>query len=134
MIKGTVHSWEDSPITGAPRVSITVANITERHRTLTLSAVVDTAFTGYLTLPLDSIRELGLVLRGTQPAVLANGTVGQFSVYAGVMSWNGQERLTIIFESDSDPLLGMAMLWGSRLTMDAQEGGEVTIEALSPPT
>ena len=132
MIKGTVHSWEDSPITGAPRVSITVANITERHRTLTLSAVVDTAFTGYLTLPLDSIRELGLVLRGTQPAVLANGTVGQFSVYAGMVSWDGQERLTIIFESDSDPLLGMAMLWGSRLTVDAKEGGDVVIEGLPP--
>ena len=132
MIKGTVHSWEDSPITGAPRVSITVANITERHRTLTLSAVVDTAFTGYLTLPLDSIRELGLVLRGTQPPVLANGTVGQFSVYAGMVTWNGQERLTIIFESDSDPLIGMAMLWGSRLTVDAQEGGDVVIEGLPP--
>ena len=132
MIKGTVHSWEDSPITGAPRVSITVANITERHRTLTLSAVVDTAFTGYLTLPLDSIRELGLVLRGTQPAVLANGTVGQFSVYAGMVTWNGQERLTVIFESDSDPLIGMAMLWGSRLTVDAQEGGDVVIEGLPP--
>ena len=132
MIKGTVHSWEDSPITGAPRVSITVANITERHRTLTLSAVVDTAFTGYLTLPLDSIRELGLVLRGTQPAVLANGTIGQFSVYAGMVTWNGQERLTVIFESDSDPLIGMAMLWGSRLTVDAQEGGDVVIEELPP--
>ena len=132
MIKGTVHSWEDSPITGAPRVSITVANITERHRTLTLSAVVDTAFTGYLTLPLDSVRELGLVLRGTQPAVLANGTVGQFSVYAGMVTWNGQERLTVIFESDSDPLIGMPMLWGSRLTVDAQEGGDVVIEGLPP--
>jgi len=132
LIEGTVHSWEDSPITGAPRVSITVANITERHRTLTLSAVVDTAFTGYLTLPLDSIRELGLVLRGTQPAVLANGTVGQFSVYAGMVTWNGQERLTVIFESDSDPLIGMAMLWGSRLTVDAQEGGDVVIEGLPP--
>jgi len=132
LIRGAVHSWEDSPITGAPRVSITVANITERHRTLTLSAVVDTAFTGYLTLPLDSIRELGLVLRGTQPAVLANGTVGQFSVYAGMVTWNGQERLTVIFESDSDPLIGMAMLWGSRLTVDAQEGGDVVIEGLPP--
>ena len=132
MIKGAVHSWEESPITGAPRVSITVANITERRRTLTLSAVVDTAFTGYLTLPLDSNRELGLVLRGTQPAVLANGTVGQFSVYAGMVTWNGQERLTVIFESDSDPLIGMAMLWGSRLTVDAQEDGDVVIEGLPP--
>ena len=99
---------------------------------MTLSAVVDTAFTGYLTLPLDSNRELGLVLRGTQPAVLANGTVGQFSVYAGMVTWNGQERLIVIFESDSDPLIGMAMLWGSRLTVDAQEDGDVVIEGLPP--
>lgn len=128
MIRGSVRSWEESPITGAPRVSITVANIEEPERTITVSAVVDTAFTAHLTLPNASIRELGLTQRGEQPAMLASGEVEHFAVYAGLTSWNGQDRLIPVFESNSEPLLGMAMLWGSRLTVDAWEGGDVTIE------
>ena len=133
MIRGKVHSWEDSPITGAPRVSITVVNIAEPHRTLTVSAVVDTAFTAYLTLPAESISELGLIQRGEQVAELASGDIERFAVYPGLTRWNGQDRLTPILESDSEPLLGMAMLWGSRLTVDAREGGDVVIAPLSPP-
>ncbi|MYE55137.1 MAG: clan AA aspartic protease [Chloroflexi bacterium] len=128
MIKGSVHSWGDSPITGAPRVSITVVNISEPNRTLTVNAIVDTAFTAHLTLPLASIEKLGLLSRGKQPAVLANGMVGDFPVYAGLVSWDGHRRLIPIFESDSEPLLGMAMLWGSRLIVDAWEGGDVVIK------
>ena len=132
MIRGIVHSWGESPITGSPRVSITVGNAVESARSITVSAIVDTAFTAHLTLPIASIRELRLIQRGEQPAELANGTVGRFAVYAGLASWNGQVRLIPILESDSEPLLGMAMLWGSRLTMDAIEGGGVTIEEIPP--
>ncbi len=128
MIKGSVHSLGESPITGAPRVSITVANITEPNRTITVSATVDTAFTAYLTLPGASIRELELAQRGEQEAELASGDVGSFAVYPGLAHWHGQSRLTPILESDSEPLLGMAMLWGSRLIVDAWEGGDVIIE------
>ena len=130
MIRGTVHSWEESPITGLPRVSITVGNAVEPARSLTVSAIVDTAFTAHLTLPIASIRELGLIQRGEQPAELADGVVGRFAVYAGLASWNGQDRLIPILESNSEPLLGMAMLWGSRLTMDAKKGGGVIIEEI----
>ena len=133
MIRGSVHSWQESPITGAPRVSITIVNIAEPDRTLTVSAVVDTAFTAYLTLPIASIRELGLVQRGEQAAELASGEVGTFPVYAGMTNWHGQNRLTPILESDSEPLLGMAMLWGSRLIVDAWDGGEVIIEEAPNP-
>ena len=39
----------------------------------------------------------------------------------------------LVLESDSVPLLGMTLLWGSRVTLDASTGGEVAIEEL-PPT
>ena len=131
MIRGSVQSWEESPITGAARVSITVADIADPARTISVSAVVDTAFTAHLTLPDTLIKELGLTQRGEQPAVLASGEVRHFAVYAGLTFWNGQNRLIPIFEADSAPLLGMAMLWGSRLIVDAWEGGDVTIEGVS---
>ena len=98
-------------------------------RTISVDAVVDTAFTAHLTLPNESIMELGLTQRGEQPAALASGEVERFAVYAGMASWDGQNRLIPIFESNSEPLLGMAMLWGSRLIVEAWTGGGVTIES-----
>ena len=42
-----------------------------------------------------------------------------------------QPVLVTTLESDSTPLLGMALMWGSRLTADARQGGEVLIEGMS---
>ena len=42
-----------------------------------------------------------------------------------------QPVLVTTLESDSTPLLGMALMWGSRLTVDARQGGEVLIEGMS---
>jgi hypothetical protein len=36
----------------------------------------------------------------------------------------------VVLRSDSEPLLGMALLWGSRVTLDAIEQGEVSIREL----
>jgi hypothetical protein len=44
--------------------------------------------------------------------------------------WDGQYRDIYIAESETEPLLGMAMLYGYRLQVDAIEGGTVKIEAL----
>ena len=136
MISGKVHPHprrEVNAITGKPRVNLTVSNIVEPDRTLAITAVVDTGNTVHLTLQPEQIRQLALPLLTEQEAVLANGAVERFPVYAGVVLWNGQNRTIPIFESDSEPLLGMAMLWGSRLVIDAWEDGDVAIEAVQPP-
>jgi hypothetical protein len=44
--------------------------------------------------------------------------------------WDGQYRTIDIAESETEPLLGMAMLYGYRLQVDAVEGGIVKIEVL----
>ena len=98
-----------------------------------VEVIVDTAFTAHLTLPPQIIRELELPYFGDRFARLANDEVEIFKVYAAQVSWNGQNRMTPIFEVEGQPLLGMAMIWGSRLTVDAHEGGDVVIEPLSPP-
>ena len=48
------------------------------------------------------------------------------------MSWHGSRRDALVLKSDSTQLLGMALIWGSRVTLDAMTGGNVTIEALEP--
>ena len=37
-----------------------------------------------------------------------------------------------VFASGDEPLLGMAPLWGSRLIVEAWDGGDVTIEEAPP--
>lgn len=134
MISGKVHPVRDvTVITGKPRVNLTVSNILDPERTLAITAVVDTGNTVHLTLQSDHIRQLALPLWTERRAALADGSVGRFPVYVGAILWDGQNRIIPIFESDSEPLLGMAMLWGSRLVIDAWEDGDVAIEAVQPP-
>ena len=93
---------------------------------------MDTGFTGYLTLPSQSIRDLGLPSVGQRTFELANGELFDFQVYLGSVSWHGRPGDVLVLQSDSVPLLGMALLWGSRVTMDALNDGEVAIDELSP--
>lgn len=91
---------------------------------------IDTGFTGSITLPRDLIHLLGLTQQGTSLATLADGQVVEFNIYIARAAWHGQQRDMVTFESESEPLIGMTMLKGSRLTLEAEEGGEVTIEEM----
>jgi hypothetical protein len=51
-----------------------------------------------------------------------------FDFYTATVIWDGQYREVDI--AASDPLLGMAMLYGYRLQVDNVEGGIVEIKAL----
>ena len=101
-------------------------------RPRSVDVVLDTGFTGYLTLPPESIRQLGLPSVGQRTFELANGELFEFQVYLGSVSWHGRPSDVLVLQSDSVPLLGMTLLWGSRVTMDALNDGEVTIEELRP--
>ena len=97
-----------------------------------VEVVLDTGFEGYLTLPPRTIRQLELPPKGDQQnAEIANGEVVQFSLYTGTVLWNGRPRRVDVIETDSDPLLGMALLQGSRVTLDVRYGGPVTVTPLT---
>ncbi len=128
MIRGRVHPLGEPPISGEPKVAVTVANIDDPARTMTVEVTVDTGFSAHLTLPSETIKKLGLIYMDVRPAMLANGEVRAFPIYPARVSWNGMGRQVPVFESESQPLLGMALLWDSRLTIEAWAGGEVTIQ------
>ena len=87
-----------------------------------------------MTLPPDIIERLGLTSEATSPAILADGQDVDLNTYTARAMWHGQQVLVEILETAGHSLLGMSMLWGSRLTLEAQEGGEVTIEEMRPLT
>ncbi|MCE2501875.1 MAG: hypothetical protein J4G13_13585 [Dehalococcoidia bacterium] len=64
-----------------------------------IDVIVDTAFTGCLTLPEAVISRLGLVRQGVQQATVASGEVEGFDYYAARMLWHGQLRRVEVFES-----------------------------------
>jgi clan AA aspartic protease len=94
-------------------------------------AVIDTGFTGFLSLPTDIIIELGLEWSYRDRATLGDGSETVFDVYNAEIVWNGQLRSIEIDAAETEPLLGMALLRGYRLQVDTIEGGLVTIETLS---
>ena len=128
MIEGTViaQETEDNNIRLEPHITIEVAGVDRVFQSE--NVVVDTGFTGALTLPESTIAQLGLTRYGRRPAVQASGERRMFEIYGALVSWHGNLRPVFVYLSESRPLLGMALLMGSRLTVDAWEGGDVTIE------
>jgi len=95
-----------------------------------ISAVIDTGYTGFLTLPSTVIKALGLVWYMQQEGVLADGSVCMFNVYEASVLWDGLVRTVEINESETDPLVGMGLLEGYELKIQTVAGGLVTITAL----
>ena len=93
-----------------------------------VSAIVDTGFGGFLTLPASAIRSFELRSLGRQRGMLADGSRVFFDLYAGDIHWNGQKQQVEIHAADADPLLGMALLNGHELRIDVREGGSVQVE------
>jgi clan AA aspartic protease len=95
-----------------------------------IDTVIDTGFNGFLSLPSEIIVRLGLSWTISNMATLGDGSETMFDFYAGTVIWDGQYRTIDIAESETEPLLGIAMLYGYRLQVDNVEGGIVKIEAL----
>jgi clan AA aspartic protease len=97
----------------------------------TIDAVIDTGFTGFLTLPFSVLANLNLQAYRREEGILGDGSTCIFDVYRGLVIWDGTLRRIDINESDTEPLVGMSLLYGYRMQLDAIEGGTVTIQALS---
>ena len=98
--------------------------------TQSINAVIDTGFSGFLTLPSDIIAALDLTWKGRDVATLGDGTSCIFEVYIASVIWDGVYRMIDINESETVPLIGMRLLRGYDLRIQTIEGGLVTIEAL----
>ncbi len=98
-------------------------------QTQQVEAVIDTGFTGFLTLPPSLVAELGLVFRGTGEATLADGSGVSFDAYDTTVFWEGDPIVVLIDEANTTPLVGMLLLDGHNLNIDVESGGRVVIRA-----
>ena len=100
-------------------------------RSVEIEALVDTGFNGELTLPLATVEALGLEWLRSGRALLADGSDVLFDSYEAIIEWDGVMRSVTVDSADTDPLIGMTLLDGYELTIQAVVGGTVTIEPLS---
>lgn len=104
--------------------------ISHKGKLKSVNAVIDTGFTGFLSLPSTVIAELELPWSYRDRATLGDGSETLFDIYEASVIWDGQFREIEINSADTEPLLGMSMLRGYRLQVDNIQGGLVMIEAL----
>ena len=107
-------------------VSIRVGGPTGRNREI--SALVDTGFEGFLSLPQSVAEELSFPYIDDEPMTMADGRVERIDRHWAVVLWDGEPRAVQAHVVDSEPaLIGVRLLSGYNLNADFVEGGQVTI-------
>ena len=121
MIVGVVRRRE-------PLIQLTIHG--SRGREQEIEALVDSGFTGWLTLRPSTIAALDLKWQTFGRAILADGSMASFDVYQAKVSWDGRFRRVFVDESDATPLVGMALLRGFELNMQVRARGPITIKRI----
>jgi len=120
MISGQVNSNLQAIV----RIAVFDTNGAEQE----FDAIVDTGFNGSLTLPTILIHSLGLVWRNRGTAIVGDGSVQSCDIYSAVVHWDTQPRNILVEAVDTDPLIGMGLMHQYELTIQAVDGGSVTLE------
>lgn len=96
-----------------------------------VDAIADSGFTASMTLPMTTVTALGLARQSGGTAVLADGSVRQFDIYAAEVAWDGAWRAVLVSAVGSESLLGMRLMAGHKVVVEVVPGGSV--EIVPPP-
>lgn len=105
----------------------------DHESSIEVDAIIDTGFTGFLTLPQTTIESLRLRWLGRAHAVLGDGLLHPFEIHVGVVRWDGRLRTVEVNAADTEPLVGMGMLRRHELRLHAVPGDSVNITQTSLP-
>ena len=94
-----------------------------------IEAVIDTGYSGFLTLPVTLVTELGLPFAYVGRAFLANDDEVSFDVHDVTVLWDGQPRPVKADATGSIPLVGMLLLDRHDLNIEVESGGRVVIQS-----
>lgn len=109
-------------------VFVQLAIVDAEGQALEVEFVLDTGFTGVLTLAPAACAALELLFLRLQPAGLADGSPLRLKVYLATLLWHDQERDVEVLALEGAPLIGMTLLEDSEARFQGREGGFVSIE------
>ncbi len=98
-----------------------------------IEAVVDTGYTGWLTLPPEIVSKLGLAWRERGGATLADGSQALFNVYNATVVWDSNLVIIPVDEIDAEPLIGMSLMYGFELILPILDGATFTLHSITNP-
>ncbi len=113
------------------RAAVELAILGNSQSEIRAFATIDTGFSDDLSLPAGAICALGLPRIGTVDVELGGGDRRTFNAYEATIAWQGQSRAVRVHESNGLPLIGMGLLQGNNLHIQAIHGGDVKIEPVS---
>src|SRR5260370_36279589 len=88
-----------------------------------VEAIIDTGFSGFLTLPSTVIAALGLTWICRHQGMLADGSIQILDVFEVSVLWDGQTRTVETAAMDAQPLAGMNLLHRHVLQIEVRIGG-----------
>jgi len=98
-----------------------------------LEFIVDTGFDGALLVHSSVAAALDLPPLGSERAMLADGSITEFTVSEALLLWDGMLRALPVHVADSVSHLGMQVLDGHELRIHAVPNGIVQITPLAEP-
>ena len=96
-------------------------------------SVVDTGYTGCVTIPRSVIASLGFRWLMFGHATLADGSERVFNIYEGVVLWDGHPVTIDVDEMDAEPLVGMSLMYGYELVLPVLDGATFTLRSIATP-
>jgi clan AA aspartic protease len=99
-------------------------------RQLKVEFVIDTGFTGYLTLPEQVVANMQLPYAEDIRARLADDTEALLPIHTGIIVWDGSTFEIPVIAAGSRPLLGTALIAGYEIAAQLVEGGKVIIRPM----
>ena len=95
-----------------------------------IGALINTGFTGWLTLPPSLIAAIGLSWREVNRAVVADGRAVLFDVYDATVEWDGEMVPVKVHELDAFPLVGNRLLRGFELVLPISEAATFSLRRI----
>lgn len=123
MITGHVNSERE--------ILISLELLSGEDSHVSIQASVDTGFNGFLTLPPHVLNIIVALPAGTRRAELGDGSLVEIEVFLVQADWDGKALPVLAIQTEASPLVGMSLLWGSRVRFEAEEDGSVMIETIT---
>ena len=95
-----------------------------------IEAVIDTGFTGFLTLPPNLIAELKIARLSEVVMKVADGSEVSLRTFRVETFLDDVWSDTEVIETENTPLLGMSFLENHQLTIEVRDGGAVSVQTL----